>query len=196
MADARKNQGAGSRAAINQQVSIPAGLYPMRRQNIVLESIEPRAFMASASFECMTELRLARLAVEQSNNEFVRKFADNLVGDYEKMLADIARVAARRTLPVPTCLDELHDKIVERMRERAGPEFDLAYTDRMVEGHQHAIMLFRRGQQIKDPEISAMASRGLTMLDVLIRRASALLESTVAREPPAAKNQGIANIGM
>ncbi len=144
----------------------------------------------------MTELQIGQLAAEQGNTEFVRKFAHSLVGDYERMLCDIARVAARRNLPLPTGLDELHDNLVEHMREKSGLDFDSAYTDRMVEGQQRAIMLFRRGQQIKDPEISALASRALTMLDALIRRTTALFESMVAREPPGAKANGTASVGI
>jgi putative membrane protein len=149
----------------------------MRRQNIVLESIGPDTFIASAGLECMTEVQLGRLALERGQTESLRHFAHAMIDAYEKVTADIARVAARRALPVPNSLDEEHQKFVERMREKSGRDFDLAYTGRMIDGHQGAITLFKRGQRIKDPEISALASRTLNVLEARLRCTNSLLES-------------------
>jgi putative membrane protein len=157
----------------------------MRRQNVVLESIGPETFIASAGLECMTELQLGRLAMERGQTESLRHFAHAMIDVYEKATADIARVAARRALPVPNSLDEEHQQFVERMREKSGRDFDLAYTGRMIDSHESAITLFKRGQRIKDPEISALASRTLSVLEARLRRTNSLLES-IGPEPQSA----------
>jgi putative membrane protein len=108
-----------------------------------------------------------------------------MIDVYEKVTADIARIAARRNLPMPNSLDPEHQQFVERMREKSGRDFDLAYTGRMIDGHQKAIMLFKRGQRIKDPEISALASRTLGILEARLLRTNSLLESIVS-EPQSA----------
>jgi putative membrane protein len=148
----------------------------MRRQDIVLESIGPETFIASAGLECMTEMQLGRLALERGQAESLRHFAHAMIDVYEKATADIARVAARKALPVPNSLDEEHKQSVERMRQKSGRDFDLAYTGRMIDGHESAITLFKRGQRIKDPEISALASRTLSVLEARLRRTNSLLE--------------------
>lgn len=130
----------------------------------------------------MTEVQLGRLAADRSNTEALRHFAHAMIEIYEKAGADIARVAARRALPVPNSLDEEHRQCVERMREKSGRDFDLAYTGRMIDEHQRAATLFKRGQRIKDPEISAMASRALSTLESRLRRANSLLEG-MASDP-------------
>jgi putative membrane protein len=157
----------------------------MRRQDIILESIEPEAFIASASFESMTEAQLGRLAMDLGQTESLRHFAHAMIDVYEKVTADIARIAARRNLPMPNSLDAEHQQVLERMREKSGRDFDLAYTDRMIDGHQSATTLFKRGQRIKDPEISALASRTLLMLEARQRRAMSLIEG-IASEPQSA----------
>jgi putative membrane protein len=124
----------------------------------------------------MTEMQLGRLALERGQAESLRHFAHAMIDVYEKASADIARVAARRALPVPNSLDEEHKQFVERMREKSGRDFDLAYTGRMIDGHESAITLFKRGQRIKDPEISALASRTLSLLEARLRRTNSLLE--------------------
>jgi putative membrane protein len=159
----------------------------MRRQAIVLESIEPEVFIASAALECMTEVQLGRLAMERGEAESLRHFAHAMIDVYEKANADIARIAARKGLPLPNSLDADHHKGIERMREKSGRDFDLAYTGRIIDGHEIAIMLFKRGQRIKDPEISALASRTLSMLEVRLRRTNSLLES-IDPEPQSASS--------
>jgi putative membrane protein len=152
----------------------------MRRQETVSES----SFIANASYECMTEAQLGYLAVEQGNAEPVRKFARHVIEDCNKTNSDIEQVATRKKLRVPDSLDAEHRRIVERMREKSGRAFDAAYTGRMIDDHQRAITLFKRGQRIKDPEISALASRGLTMLEARIHRTTSLLESMAALDGP------------
>jgi putative membrane protein len=149
----------------------------MKRQIIDLENIQPDNFIASASYECMTEVQLGLLAVEQGDAEPVRSFAHHLILDYDKTSSDIARIATRKKLRVPDSLDEEHQNIVEQLKEKSGRDFDSAYTSRMVDGQQRAITLFKRGQRIKDPEISALASRALTMLEARVQRTTSLLES-------------------
>jgi putative membrane protein len=157
----------------------------VRRQVIILANIEPEEFIASASLECMTEAQLGRLAMERGQTESLRHFAHAMVDVYEKATADIAAIAARRALPVPISLDEEHQQFVERMREKSGRDFDLAYTSRMIDDHQRAITLFMRGQRIKNPEISALASRTLSMLEARHRRTNSLLVS-IAAQPQSA----------
>ena len=142
-----------------------------------LESIQPDAFIANASIECMTEVQLGQLAASQSEGEPVRQFAHQLVQDYEKASSDIARIAARRKLPVPESLDEAHAREVQLLREKNGREFDSAYTMRILDNYQKTILLFKRGQRIKDPEISALASRALSMLEARMRKTTSLLEN-------------------
>jgi putative membrane protein len=149
----------------------------MKRQTIVLENIQPDNFIASASYECMTEVQLWLLAVKKGDAEPVRKFAHHLILDYDKTSSDIARIATRKKLRVPDSLDAEHQTIIEQMKEKSGRDFDSAYTSRMVDGQQRAITLFKRGQRIKDPEISALASRALTMLEARVQRTTSLLES-------------------
>lgn len=152
----------------------------MRRQEVVLESIQPDSFIASASYECMTEVQLGLLAVKLGDAEPVRNFAHLLIEDYDRTALDIARIATRKKLPMPDSLDKEHQNIVEQMREKSGRDFDSAYTSRMVDGQLRAITLFKRGQRIKDPEISALASRALTMLEARVQSTTSLLESIAA----------------
>ena len=160
----------------------------MRRQDPVPESIAPETFIANAALECMTDVQLGRLAMDRGGAESLRHFAHAMIDVYEKGTADIARIAARKGLPIPDSLDPEHQQLVEWMREKSGPDFDIAYTDRIIDRHQKAIMLFKRGQRIKDPELSALASRTLSMLEARHRKTNSIREG-IASETPSAESQ-------
>jgi putative membrane protein len=119
--------------------------------------------------ECMTDMQLANLALAHAGSEPVRNFAIHLIEDCNRMLLDIARIATRKNLPVPKSLDAEHEQVLQRMRESIGSDFDTAYMERNALHHRHAIALFKRGQTIKNPEISALASRALATVEARIR---------------------------
>lgn len=148
----------------------------MPRPKPTFESIEPDQFIANAHVECLTEVQLGHMAAKQAGDTVIREFALKAIEDYEKAGLDIVRIAARRKLPVPEALDEEHRRIVEGLREKNGRDFDAAYAMRMMDNQQKAIMLFQRGQRIKDPEISALASRALIMVEARLRKTSSLLQ--------------------
>jgi putative membrane protein len=117
----------------------------------------------------MTDLQLAHLALAHAIAEPVRNFAIHLIEDCTRMLLEIARIATRTNLPVPKSLDAEHEHILQRMREKTGSDFDVAFLERIALHHRQAITLFKRGQTIQNPEISALASRVLATVEARIK---------------------------
>jgi putative membrane protein len=122
------------------------------------------------------------MAASQADDVTIRELAVRAIEDYEKASMDIVRIAARRKLPVPESLDDEHRRVVDGMREKNGPDFDAAYTSTIKDSQPKAMVLFQRGQRIKDPEISALASRGLSMIESWARRTSSLFGDKTASE--------------
>jgi putative membrane protein len=141
----------------------------LKQQRPILEPIEPQDFVVSAMMEFMSDLQLAQLALGHTTTESVRAVAMHIVDDCNKVLSDVARVAARKNLPLPGSLDQEHEMIMQRMRDKTGTDFDAAYVERIALHHRHAVRLFKRGQAIKIPEISAFASRVLAMIEARIK---------------------------
>lgn len=140
----------------------------MKRSRPIIEPIEAQAFIASAMGEFMSDVRLAELALVRGSSESVRAMATYLLDDCNRVLLDIARVATRKNLPLPSSLGQGQD-IVQQFRGKTGADFDCAYIERMALHHRHAVMLFKRGQTIKIPEISALASRVLALIEARIK---------------------------
>jgi putative membrane protein len=154
----------------------------MKRETIPLESILPGTFVTVASLACRTAIQLGHLAVMRAGTEAVRQFAEQMIADCGKTLADIAHIAARKGLAVPDDLDEEHRRVVERMNEKSADDFDSAYALSMVDAYQKAAILYRRGQRIKNPDISAMASRALIVLEARKQMINSLFESIAPQD--------------
>jgi putative membrane protein len=137
----------------------------MKRHRPTIEPIQPDAFIASATMTCMTDAQLAQLALAHETSDTVRNFATRLVQDCESTLLEIARIATRKNLPVPRALDQEHENILQRVRGKQGPDFHSVYMEGIALHQRHAINLYKRGQTIKIPEISALASRMLAMTE-------------------------------
>jgi predicted outer membrane protein len=79
-------------------------------------------------------------------------------------------------------LDEEHRRAVEQMNEKSPGDFDSAYALSMVDAYQKAAILYRRGQRIKNPDISAMASRALIVLEARKQMINLLFESIAPQD--------------
>ena len=134
----------------------------------MIEPIEPHAFITAAMMEFMFDVQLAQLALVRGTTDSVR-VATHLIDDSNRVLLDIARIATRKNLPLPKSLDQDHEIRLQRMRDTTSVDFDSAYLESIALRHRHAIKLFSRGQTIKIPEISALASRVLAMIEARIK---------------------------
>jgi putative membrane protein len=150
-------------------VTQPSVEYPLKQPRPTFEPIEPQVFIAAASMESMSDAQLARLALVRATTESIRAVAMHFIDDCNVILLDIARIATRKNLTLPTSLDQDHDIIAQQMGAKMGADFDSAYIDRIALNHRHAIKLFKRGQTIKIPEISAFASRALAKIEARIK---------------------------
>jgi putative membrane protein len=159
----------GSGAKVKVQSADNQLSIPLKQPRPTLEPIEPHDFIASAMMEFMTDMQSAELALVRGTTDSVRAIAMHLIDDCNRVLSDIARVATRKNLPLPKSLDPDHEAIVQHMREKTGADFDAAYLERIALHHRHAMKLFKRGQAIKIPDISAFASRVLAMFEARIK---------------------------
>lgn len=140
--------------------------------------------MAAAMLEFMSELRL-RLLASAHGSDSLRSLSKQVIDDCSRFMLDVERIANRSKLPLPDSLDEEHKKLLERMGEITGADFDSAYIELTALRQRHAIKLFKRGQTIKIPEISALASRALAMIEAhvkLSRQVSGSIDSPLDDE--------------
>ena len=143
----------------------------------VEEITDPTVFVKSAALGGMTGIALAKLAQSKSQDAGVRSFAGRLLKDHEALHTELAAVARRKRLDVPTSLDYEDEQIVKQAAEKSGTEFDAWYARQMITEEQKAIALFQGAAKMPDADLAAFAKKTLPALDEHHRMALALAEA-------------------
>lgn len=100
-------------------------------------------FAKAAALSNLFEIESSRLALERSQDQDVRAFAQRMVEDHTRAGVEMKAAAGKDgVFAVPTGLDEAHRRKIEALRGADGPEFDRLYLDMQQAAHQDAVALF------------------------------------------------------
>jgi putative membrane protein len=119
----------------------------------------PATFVKKAAMAGMTEVELAKVALEKSQDTKVRAFAERMVADHGKANKELASIAKEKNLQVPTSLDAEHKATVQKMSSKSGTAFDAAYGEHMNMDHAKALALFEGASKSSDAELAAFAKK-------------------------------------
>jgi putative membrane protein len=121
----------------------------------------PSTFVKKASMAGMTEVELAKLALDKSKDANVRGFAQRMVSDHGKANTELTAIAKRKNLEVSKSLDSEHQKKVQELSGKSGAEFDAAYAQHMTMDHDKAAALFEGASKGNDAELASFAQKTL-----------------------------------
>jgi putative membrane protein len=93
-------------------------------------------FVHDLSIAGKTEVALGKIALENSANADVKKFAQMMIEDHTKAAEKLGAVASQHNIPKPVLLDEKHTALRDKLAKLKGGEFDREYMDAMVTGHE------------------------------------------------------------
>ena len=135
---------------------------------------DPKAFVTLASQDNMTEVQLGELAMQNTRNPNLLRFAQRMINDHGKANTELVGIAQQKNLIVAKELDPEHTALVQDLSSKNGPEFDAAYARTMEDAHAKAISLFKRATKTSDPQLSQFARQMLPMLEEHKRMADKL----------------------
>lgn len=117
------------------------------------------AFMRTADIINNAEVQIGQLALERGQHPDVKRFADMLVNDHSANRQKLQQLADTQDVELPSSLDQKHRQLLDRLSQLQGAEFDRAFIDEMVKGHEDAVSQFenqvRSGQ---DPQAKSYAA--------------------------------------
>lgn len=124
-----------------------------------------REFVMTAMRDGLLEVEAGKLAQTKAADASVQKFAGMMVEHHGKANDELAALAKSHNLEVPSTLaDDGADKL-EKLREKAGEDFDEEYIDMMVDAHQDAIDLFeKQSKRDEDVDLQKWSSKTLPTL--------------------------------
>jgi putative membrane protein len=107
----------------------------------------------------MAEVETGKLALQKSQSDQVKSFAQQMVDDHGKGLEEVKKVAAAKNVTLPTELDSKHKAMARKLEGLSGDKFDRAYMDQAgVKAHHAAHTLVAKAESsAKDGEVKALA---------------------------------------
>lgn len=139
------------------------------------ESAKSRSALSKADQNSMKEMAQAnlaeieagKLALERSQNDSVKTFAQKMVDDHTKAQDELQQLAQAKGVELPTEPDLKHRTRAKAMSALKGDTFDKQYLSRGgVKDHRDAHNLVQKVQQsAKDPDLKALAAKMAPTID-------------------------------
>jgi len=109
----------------------------------------------------MAEIETAKLALQKTQSDRVKSFAQQMVDEHTKGLDEVRKVAAARSLTLPTELDSKHKAMAAKLEKLSGDKFDRSYMEQAgVQAHKEAQQLVSKTEtSAQDSELKSLATR-------------------------------------
>jgi putative membrane protein len=101
-------------------------------------------FVRKASIANEFEIESSKLALEKSENNDIKSFAQKMVDDHTKTgnkLKDVLQSSQSPLVPVDK-LDDAHQEQLDKLEASAGKSFDRRYIALQTDAHKDAVQLF------------------------------------------------------
>jgi putative membrane protein len=101
-------------------------------------------FLAKAAQINMEEIKLGELAQQNSSMRDIKQLGEMMQTDHQKAQDQLTALAAKKSIPLPTSLDDNAEADYKKLAAISGTGFDKEYCDMMVNGHKDALAMFRK----------------------------------------------------
>ena len=130
--------------------------------NTASDSGANQVFVNHAATGGMAEVEMGKLAGAKASSPDVKKFAEQMVSDHTKANEELEKIATGKSLKVPTALDAEHKAKLETLSKKTGAEFDKAYMQAQVSGHEKMQQLLSdEAKNSKDADLKTFAEKTL-----------------------------------
>ena len=109
----------------------------------------------------MAEVEMGKLAQSKSQNAEVKTFAQQMIDDHTKGLAEVQAVAQAKGVTLPTELDAKHKAMAGKLAKLDGEKFDREYMKvGGVASHKEAhALLVKNEKNAKDADVKGLATK-------------------------------------
>jgi len=137
------------------------------------DPIEAEDFVEEVSAKNLAEIDSAKMALEEGGPA-VKAYANRIIQDHTELNREIRVIASNANLVVSDSAT-LTDKAKALMLSvRDGQNFDEAYAEAQITGHENSIELYERAIMSDNEAIAAYAAERLPVLHEHLRMAQAL----------------------
>jgi putative membrane protein len=167
-------------AAATTPQATPAPTAPSQGQAQAIATAlnaEGREFLRLVAQDDLLQIEAARLATARGTSPEVHAFADSTLRSRSRVQDSLVQLAAKRGAVLPSALDESTARhLLDELQGKSGPQFDLAYSQAMLEAHRAAVRRFEQAARsdTQDADVRAFATAQLPGLRDYLRMAQTL----------------------
>ena len=118
-------------------------------------------FLTSAAQGGIAAVEAARLAAKVTQNSAVEEHAYGLIYDHEHMNEQLARIAAKRGITLPSAPEAARAAGLQALRDAPPSAFDAMYLAFIADEHERLVELLQSSLLHADTEVAVFASYNL-----------------------------------
>ncbi|WNZ27351.1 DUF4142 domain-containing protein [Leptolyngbya sp. NK1-12] len=174
--------GLPSLAQTNRPTSPTAPSIPNRNQ---LSQVDNQ-FMIDANRNALAGIALGQLALTQSANNEVKRFAQAEVDEQVGVRNNLVRLAPSLGVNLPSEPTPRDQEVMQRLMSLSGEQFDVAFMNETgINAHLENAAIYQREAGLgQNQDLVRLASQGLTIITQHYNTASTLTGYEVAQVPP------------
>lgn len=135
-------------------------------------TVAEKAFIKAAASGGMMEVQLGQLAQQKGSSQDVKDFGQRMVTDRGKANDELQSLVTGKKMKMPTKLAGKHKKMVDKLSNLSGQDFDKKYAKEMVKDHKKDVEKFKKmSGKAKDPELKAWVDKTLPVLEQHLQHA-------------------------
>lgn len=156
-------------AELNRTTIIEAAESPKAAVNSPQTIKVATEFAQKATIGNMFEVESSKIALDESANERIKKFAQMMVEHHSKIDQDMRAIIDSSSVDkanLPSALDKKHAAKIEKLKTTKGAEFDNLYVAEQKAAHDEAVVLYRNyAANGKDRALQNYAAKTLPMIE-------------------------------
>lgn len=120
-----------------------------------------RKIVVDLAMANMSEIEAARTAQTKSENDQVKKYAQQMIDDHTKALDEVRQLAQAKGVTLPSTLERTHKARADKLAALSGDAFDRSYMAQagVAEHKKTHAMLSKAQGRARDPDIKALVTR-------------------------------------
>lgn len=136
------------------------------------DKLSPAEFVDDASAKGIAEIEAGKLALEKSQSQDIKTFAQSMIDDHTKANEQLKSLAQEKKLKVSTDAELMDKAMILQVRDDS---FDRSYANNQVVAHEQTIEIFRNEAKTGDDgALKAFAEKTLPKLEHHLQEAKAL----------------------
>ena len=147
---------------------VPAAAQAATTKEAVPKNISSRdkKFVEEAAAGGMLEVQASQLALQRATDPEVKRFAEQMVKDHEKVNQQLKTLFAPMKAPPPAELPMMMRTKLDSLSKEQGAKFDDEYMDKIgVDAHKDTVKLFEKAaKDLDDPGLRKFAADTLPSL--------------------------------